>query len=176
MQIAKRCGINSCHLVTLFSRLFRQWSFVTKFAKRTRTWCSKLQCLPSFLWTETSKTIFWFYRNTQKSSKKTGRALPVRRFFAKFSRNSAWIHIYWQCIAFICVYVRNVDDVDLYIAGISETSVPGGLLGPTFACLAGYQFRDLKKWDRLWHENGGAFTVFTPGNYNWICFIWNVNI
>ena len=62
-----------------------------------------------------------------------------------------------------CWFRTVVDDVDLYIAGLAETPVPGGLLGPTFTCILSRQFRDIKNGDRLWHENGGRNRVFTSG-------------
>ncbi|XP_066268393.1 peroxidasin homolog [Branchiostoma lanceolatum] len=52
----------------------------------------------------------------------------------------------------------HVDDIDLFAAGLAERSVPGGLLGPTFACLIGRQFRELRKGDRFWFENRGQFS------------------
>ena len=36
---------------------------------------------------------------------------------------------------------ENVDDIDLYLGAIAETNVQGGVVGPTFACLIGQQFR-----------------------------------
>ena len=30
---------------------------------------------------------------------------------------------------------RDVEDIDLYIGGLMERSVPGGRLGPTFSCI-----------------------------------------
>ena len=56
-----------------------------------------------------------------------------------------------------------MEDIDLYIGGLSEEPVEGGSIGPTFACLISYQFRDIKKGDRFWYENGGLFSVFTKG-------------
>jgi len=61
------------------------------------------------------------------------------------------------------LYFSNVWDIDLYAGGISERSVKGGTVGPTFACLIAYQFRDLKKGDRFWHENAPPFGTFTDG-------------
>ena len=43
---------------------------------------------------------------------------------------------------------ENVDDVDLFIGGVSEAPVPGGLLGPTFRCIVGDQFVRLQHGDR----------------------------
>ena len=56
---------------------------------------------------------------------------------------------------------KHVEDVDLFIGGLSETSVPGGLVGPTFQCLVGDQFKRTMTGDRYFYEseaNPGKFT------------------
>uniref|UniRef100_F7AD85 Peroxidase n=1 Tax=Ciona intestinalis TaxID=7719 RepID=F7AD85_CIOIN len=60
------------------------------------------------------------------------------------------------------LYNGVVDDIDLFVGGISENSTAGGIAGPTFACLLGHQFRDLRKGDAHWFENGGRFSTLTP--------------
>ena len=42
----------------------------------------------------------------------------------------------------------DVHDIDAFTGVISETSVPGGLVGPTVACILGIQFRNLMSGDR----------------------------
>lgn len=46
-------------------------------------------------------------------------------------------------------------DVELFPGGMSETPLPGGLVGPTFGCIIGRQFRALKQGDRYFftHRN-----------------------
>jgi peroxidase len=48
---------------------------------------------------------------------------------------------------------QDIADVDLFIAGVSENHVPGGIIGPTFACIIADQFRRLRMGDRFWYEN-----------------------
>ena len=59
---------------------------------------------------------------------------------------------------------EHVDDIDLFTGGLSERPVVGGVVGPTFACILGQQFLNLRKGDRFWYENGGADGQF-PGGF-----------
>ncbi|XP_076323088.1 salivary peroxidase/catechol oxidase-like isoform X2 [Tachypleus tridentatus] len=82
--------------------------------------------------------------------------LPTARSFQDLER---WMNQN-SARAFSRLY-RNVDDIDLFPAGIAETSVPGATLGPTFACIVADQFRRLKVGDRFWYENGDLESSFT---------------
>ena len=51
-----------------------------------------------------------------------------------------------------------LDTVDLWVGGLAEEPLPGGVIGPTFACIFAITFSDLRSGDRFWYEND----VFTP--------------
>ncbi|CAG7822546.1 unnamed protein product, partial [Allacma fusca] len=48
-------------------------------------------------------------------------------------------------------------DVDLFPGGMVELPVKGGLVGPTFSCIIGQTFRNVRRGDRFWFENPGQF-------------------
>ncbi|XP_028434696.1 eosinophil peroxidase-like isoform X2 [Perca flavescens] len=50
------------------------------------------------------------------------------------------------------------DNIDVWLGGVSEPFVPGGRVGPLFACLISTQFQRVRQGDRLWWENEGVFT------------------
>ncbi|KAK6175367.1 hypothetical protein SNE40_013844 [Patella caerulea] len=55
----------------------------------------------------------------------------------------------------------DIDDVDLFTAGMSEPNLPGASLGPTFSCIIGWQFHDLKYGDSFWFETDDPSRGFT---------------
>ncbi|KAK2704787.1 hypothetical protein QYM36_016995 [Artemia franciscana] len=59
---------------------------------------------------------------------------------------------------------RHVDDIDLFIGGISEIAAPGSLLGPTFTCIVADQFARLRAGDRFFYDIGNQLHSFSQGN------------
>ena len=49
------------------------------------------------------------------------------------------------------VYKNNIDGLDLWPAGLLETTQDGP--GPTFSAIILDQFRRIRKADRFWYEN-----------------------
>ncbi|XP_065335195.1 chorion peroxidase-like [Cloeon dipterum] len=57
---------------------------------------------------------------------------------------------------------ESVHDVDLWSAGICERPLPGSMVGPTFSCIIGKSFRQLRRADRFWYENPDHPGAFSP--------------
>ncbi|XP_064163926.1 eosinophil peroxidase-like [Anguilla rostrata] len=49
-------------------------------------------------------------------------------------------------------------NIDVWLGGVAEPFVPGGRVGPLFACLIANQFQKIRQGDRLWWQNEGVFT------------------
>ncbi|XP_076059545.1 peroxidase homolog [Oratosquilla oratoria] len=56
---------------------------------------------------------------------------------------------------------RHPDDMDLWSGGVSERPLPGSMVGPTFSCLIGLTFKEIRIGDRFWYENKGYPSEFT---------------
>ncbi|XP_055337618.1 peroxidase-like [Paramacrobiotus metropolitanus] len=52
---------------------------------------------------------------------------------------------------------KSVDDIDLYIGGISEFHNGDAFIGPTFSCIISEQFWRLRVADRFWYEGNLPF-------------------
>lgn len=66
----------------------------------------------------------------------------------------------------ILTICRRAADIDLFVGGVTETPLPGALVGPTFACILGLQFKALKYGDRFYYENDDSNARFTIGQLN----------
>lgn len=56
-----------------------------------------------------------------------------------------------------------MDEIDLYIGGISEKPMKDALVGPTFVCIIGDQFSRLRRGDRFFYEERGHPSSFDQG-------------
>ena len=57
----------------------------------------------------------------------------------------------------------HVDDVDLFVAGVAETHLPGAAVGPTFGCIIAKNFQRIMHGDRFWFERPDSKLGFTLG-------------
>ena len=77
-----------------------------------------------------------------------GDALPEELF--KFSHELTKIR-------FLQIY-GALNTVDLWVGGLAEEPIPGGVVGPTFACIFSIAFNSLRSGDRFWYESNSTFT------------------
>ena len=58
----------------------------------------------------------------------------------------------------------SIENLDLYIGGLLERKDGDAILGPTFKCLVGDQFRRIRLGDRFWYEEPNQAGSFSIGN------------
>ena len=46
-----------------------------------------------------------------------------------------------------------MEDIDLFVGGLAESPRPGAVVGPTFACIIGAQFKLLMDGDRFFYRH-----------------------
>ncbi|KAB7495725.1 Peroxidase-like protein [Armadillidium nasatum] len=72
----------------------------------------------------------------------------------------------------------TVHDIDLFPAGIAEFEVPGGLVGPTFACIIAEYFSDPQIWRPILvsREWGQVSSISATRLSSLICLFTNVDV
>ena len=71
----------------------------------------------------------------------------------------------FQLIARLQQLYGSLDRVDLFVGAILEKPVAGALIGPTFQCIIGDQFRRLRLGDRFYYEEQNHPGALTAGNF-----------
>ena len=51
----------------------------------------------------------------------------------------------------------NNEDIDLYVGGLAEEPLPGGVMGPTFGCIFAEQFKRLKSANKYFFTNSEVY-------------------
>jgi hypothetical protein len=64
-------------------------------------------------------------------------------------------------VAKLAATYRHPDDIDLFPGLLSETLMPGAMVGPTLACILGLQFAHLRQCDRFWYETADPAVRFS---------------
>lgn len=72
----------------------------------------------------------------------------------------------FQTITRLARLYGSVDEIDLYIGGVSERPMKDALVGPTFVCIIGDQFSRLRRGDRFFYEEGGHPSSFDQSKFN----------
>ena len=60
----------------------------------------------------------------------------------------------------------SLDTVDLWVGGLAERPIGGGLVGPTFACIFANTFGAIRNGDRFYFENSNPDAFFTARQRN----------
>lgn len=79
--------------------------------------------------------------------------------FTSFDQLKSVMDLY-SCETLAGLY-DDIDDVDLFSAGLLERPLEGAKVGPTFACIIGRQFHLLRAADRFWFESSQGPHAFT---------------
>ncbi|KAI0978411.1 hypothetical protein GJ496_010496 [Pomphorhynchus laevis] len=80
-------------------------------------------------------------------------------------------HMDLETVALISQLYNDVNDIELFVGGLSELPVTNALLGPTFTCLIAAQFKVLKQGDRFFYEGNNPVTRFSPEQLNEIRYV-----
>ncbi|XP_059079533.1 myeloperoxidase-like isoform X2 [Tigriopus californicus] len=111
------------------------------------------------------ENIFGFQSDLMTRNIQRGRdhGIPSYNDFREFcglSRPCDWnqipLEVSPNAWASLQTLYSDPDDVDLFVGGITEAPLQGGVLGPTFACLIGKQLNLLKFGDRFFFSHVGA--------------------
>lgn len=53
----------------------------------------------------------------------------------------------------------SLETIDLWVGGISESTLPSSLVGPTFTCIFGLTFKNVRDGDRFWYQRRAVFNL-----------------